>query len=112
MTNPRLLLPLALIASALSKASGIPAALAPLARVRATPPLRGLGRRDRALTVRGAFKVTEQGRGEIAARRIILVDDVFTSGATADACARALKRGGAASVDVLCWARVLSAHED
>jgi ComF family protein len=102
----------ALIAAALSRASGIPAALAPLARMRATPPLRGLGRRDRALTVRGAFRVTEQGRGEIAARRIILVDDVFTSGATADACARALKRGGAASVDVLCWARVLSAHED
>jgi ComF family protein len=102
----------ALIASALSQASGIPAALAPLARVKPTPPLRGLGRRERALTVRGAFKVTEQGRGAIAGRNVILVDDVFTSGATAESCARALKRGGAASVTILCWARVLSSHED
>jgi predicted amidophosphoribosyltransferase len=45
-------------------------------------------------------------------RHLILVDDVFTSGATAGACAKALKRAGAARVDVLCWARVLREEQD
>ena len=97
----------ALIAAALSQRSGIPVALDALRRIKATPPLRGLGRRERALTVRGAFKVAEAGKGAVAGRRVILVDDVFTSGATAGACAGALKRGGAAFVEILCWARVL-----
>jgi predicted amidophosphoribosyltransferase len=51
--------------------------------------------------------VTEAGRKALAGRPVILVDDVFTSGATAGACARTLSRAGAASVDILCWARVV-----
>jgi ComF family protein len=97
----------ALIASALSRSTGLPAGLDLLERTRATPPLKGLGRRERALAVRGAFKVAPQSKGRLAGRRIMLVDDVFTSGATAAACARALKRSGAAFVEVLCWARVV-----
>lgn len=97
----------ALIASALSRRTGLPAGLDLLSRTRATPPLKGLGRRERALAVRGAFRVTPRARDRLAGRQILLVDDVYTSGATAAACARALKRGGAASVDVLCWARVV-----
>jgi ComF family protein len=97
----------ALIASALSRRSGLPAGLDLLSRTRATPPLKGLGRRERALAVRGAFKVPPRGRERLAGRHILLVDDVYTSGATAAACARALKRGGAASVEILCWARVV-----
>ncbi|MGZ8284464.1 MAG: ComF family protein [Allosphingosinicella sp.] len=101
----------ALIASALSRRTGLPAGLDLLSRTRATPPLRGLGRRERALAVRGAFKVPSQARNRLAGRPVLLVDDVYTSGATAAACARALKRSGAASVDVLCWARVVPADD-
>ena len=102
----------ALLASALARRSGVPARLDLLRRKRATPPLRGLGRRERALAVRGAFEIPRDRRVEIEGRRVILVDDVFTSGATADACALTLKRAGAAAVDVLCWARVVSEAQD
>ncbi|HEX8448781.1 MAG TPA: ComF family protein [Allosphingosinicella sp.] len=97
----------ALIASALSRRSGLPVELDLLARTRATPPLRGLGRRERWSAVRGAFEVPPRARGRLDGRPVLLVDDVYTSGATAAACARTLKRSGAASVDVLCWARVV-----
>jgi ComF family protein len=97
----------ALIASALSRRTGLATGLELLVRTRATPPLKGLGRRERALAVRGAFKVPPGATDRLAGRSVLLIDDVYTSGATAAACARALKRGGAASVDVLCWARVV-----
>jgi len=102
----------ALLASALARADGLEFAPDLLRRTRATPPLKGLGRRERALTVRGAFRVTERGKGVLAGRPVILIDDVFTSGATAGACARALKRAGAASVVILCWARVVQEAAD
>ena len=99
----------ALIASALSRRSGLPVGLDLLRRTRATPPLKGLGRRERALAVRGAFAVPPQAKARLAGRHVLLVDDVYTSGATASACARTLKRAGAVSVEVLCWARVVPA---
>ncbi|HEX4738886.1 MAG TPA: ComF family protein [Allosphingosinicella sp.] len=102
----------ALLASALARANGIAFAPDLLRRTRATPPLKGLGRRERALTVRGAFRVTEKGKAALAGRPVILVDDVFTTGATAGACARTLKRAGAASVAILCWARVVRESAD
>jgi ComF family protein len=101
----------ALIASALARRSGLPVGLDLLSRTRATPPLKGLGRRERVLALRGAFKVRPGARSRLEGRRIVLVDDVYTSGATAAACARVLKRGGAASVDILCWARVVRVDE-
>jgi predicted amidophosphoribosyltransferase len=69
--------------------------------------LRGLGRRQRAQALAGAFKVGDKQRRLAEGRSIILVDDVFTSGATASGCARALKRAGAAQVNILAWARVV-----
>ena len=102
----------ALIASALARRTGRAAELDALRRVNATPVLRGLGRRERALAVRGAFRVTEAGKMRIRGRTVVLVDDVHTSGATANACAKALKRGGAERVNLLCWARVVGPSED
>jgi ComF family protein len=97
----------ALIAGALSRASGVPADAELLRRVKATPVLRGLGPRGRVRAVAGAFALASGGRDALTGKTIVLVDDVHTSGATAAACARVLKRGGADKVILLCWARVL-----
>jgi ComF family protein len=98
----------ALIVQALAKRSGLEAELDLIRRVKATPPLRGMGRRERALAVRGAFAMREGARPRIEGRTLILVDDVYTSGATANACARLLKRSGAKAVNIICWARVVA----
>ena len=85
-----------------------------LKRVKATAQQVGLSQNERASNVQGAFRVPPDGKAEVKGRRLVLVDDVLTSGATADACARALLRAGASNVDVLVFARVVerrsSAH--
>ncbi len=95
-----------LIAGAIAATTGIPAINA-LQRVKRTPPLKGLGADARARTLRGAIMLDPVAKDRIAGRTVYLIDDVFTSGATASACARVLKRGGAAKVEVACWARVI-----
>jgi ComF family protein len=97
----------ALIAAALSKASGVPVDAEVLRRMKATPVLRGLGAPGRAKAVAGAFALAGGAKRSLAGKTVVLVDDVHTSGATAAACARVLKRGGADKVILLCWARVL-----
>jgi ComF family protein len=97
----------ALIASALAKRAGIEVRLDLVERVKATPPLRGMNPRERRETLRGAFRVNPRHREAVKGRAVVLVDDVYTSGATANGCARMLKRAGAARVDLLCWARVV-----
>jgi ComF family protein len=81
-----------------------------LQRVRSTQPQVGLSREERRRNVAGAFAVAPGRKAAIAGAKIVLVDDVITTGATADACARCLKRAGAASVDVLALALVAQAH--
>jgi predicted amidophosphoribosyltransferase len=93
----------------IATASRLPVAYAALKRVKATPQQVGLSQIQRSANVQGAFRVTDQGKPEVAGRRLILVDDVLTSGATVDTCARALLRAGAANVDVLVFARVVAA---
>jgi predicted amidophosphoribosyltransferase len=78
-----------------------------LRRVRPTLQQVGLSRADRALNVQGAFKVPLEKKSAVQGRRIVLIDDVLTSGATANACTHALLRARAASVDVLVFARVV-----
>jgi ComF family protein len=79
-----------------------------LKRVRATPQQVGLSKTQRADNVQGAFRVPAEKKPEVAGRRLVLIDDVLTSGATVDTCARALLRAGAAHVDVLVFARVVA----
>jgi ComF family protein len=98
----------AALAQAVSRESGVPVPADLLKRVKATPQQVGLSRTERAANVQGAFKVPPAAKGLVKGRRLVLVDDVITSGATAEACARALLRAGAANVDVLTLARVVS----
>jgi len=98
----------ALLATALAKRTRRGVALDLLRRSRATPSLRGLGRSERARAVRGAFMVRDGDKRFVEGQSFILIDDVYTSGATANACARALKRAGAKHVGILCWARVVA----
>jgi ComF family protein len=96
----------AMLAREIARRTGLRLETGALVRTRATPPQVGLSRREREANVAGAFKVSERSKQQIAGRRVLLVDDVITTGSTVDACARVLKSAGAASVDVLALARV------
>src|SRR5947209_5135918 len=95
------------LARAIERQSGVKVTSEALRRVRPTEQQIGLSRSQRASNVQGAFKVAADRTAEIHGRRIVLIDDVLTSGATVDACARALLRARAAQVDVLVFARVV-----
>ena len=95
------------LARVISRQSRVKLASEALRRIRPTAQQIGLSRPQRATNVQGAFKVAPERSADIAGRRIVLVDDVLTSGATTDACARALLRAKAAQVDVLVFARVV-----
>jgi ComF family protein len=74
-------------------------------RSKPTPPQTGLGKRARRQNIRGAFTVVDPGA--VKGSHILLVDDVYTTGATANEAARVLKRNGAACVDILTVARTM-----
>jgi predicted amidophosphoribosyltransferase len=75
-------------------------------RVKATRSQIGLSRAQRAENVQGAFRVADGA--PVRGLNVVLVDDVLTSGATANAASRALLRAGAKQVDVLVFARVVT----
>ncbi len=77
-----------------------------LSRVRPTKQQVGLGRKERDKNVRGAFRVPKEQVVNIKGRHVVLIDDVYTTGATLEACSRALRRGGAKQIDCLTFARV------
>jgi ComF family protein len=98
----------ALIARAIGRLAGKPVSCLALVRTRATPsqgdmPSAAARRRN----VQGAFRVPRERTGEVREKCVLLIDDVFTTGSTIEACARALKRAGAARVLVLTLARVV-----
>ena len=95
------------LARVISRQTGVKLASEALRRVRATEQQIGLSRSQRASNVQGAFKVATDRTADILGRRVVLIDDVLTSGATTDACARALLRAKASQVDVLVFARVV-----
>lgn len=92
------------LAQNVSRRSGVPFDALSLLRLRSTASQVGLSREERVENVRGAFAVREERRGRIEDRRIVLIDDVVTTGATAAAATRALRLAGATSVDVLALA--------
>jgi ComF family protein len=94
----------AALARAVGALSGKPVETGLVERMRPTRSQVGLSRAERAENLQGAFRSPETA--PLQNRRIVLVDDVLTSGATANAAARALLRGGARAVDVLVFARV------
>ncbi len=96
----------ALLAQALSRRTGLPVVADLLVRRRATPTQGRLSPLARRRNVRGAFAVRPGNARVLAGRRILLIDDVLTTGATAGECARVLLRAGARAVDVLTLARV------
>lgn len=95
------------LASGLSRRSGVPVRVDVLKRVRATPSQGGKSRRARARNVAGAFAVPKRKQRAIAGKRVLLIDDVLTTGATLRGCARILLRAGASEVNVLTLARVV-----
>ncbi len=102
----------ALLAKGLSKATGVPARVTALKRTRRTHAQVGLMQEARQDNVAGAFKVSDGGRNAVRGKRVLLIDDVITTGATCNACAAALLEAGASGVDVLAIALVAHGLED
>jgi ComF family protein len=96
----------AILAREVARLAQLPFEPLALQRIKRTPRQVGLSRQQRRENVAGAFGVAAPGNDMLAGAKIVLVDDVITTGATARACARVLKRAGAARVDVLALAMV------
>ncbi len=97
----------AMLAERIVRSAGLSYLPVGLVRSKPTRQQVGLSMRERRRNVSGAFRVPPEEVAKLKDRRVLLVDDVLTTGATVNACARACRRAGAASVDVLVFARVV-----
>ena len=97
----------AMLAQRLARMHGVSYAPLILLRHKVTETQGGKSRAARRRNVQGAFRVAEKHRPHLRDRRVLLVDDVMTTGATVEGCTRTLLRSGAASVDVITFSRVL-----
>jgi ComF family protein len=95
------------LARSFCRLSGAAFEPAAVQRIRVTRQQVGLDAGERATNVRGAFRVPEEAEILVCGRRVLVIDDVYTTGATVSAVGRALRRAGARAVDVLTFARVL-----
>ena len=95
----------ALVVHELSRRLDLRSEVLGLRRTKRTPPLKGMSPLQRRKAVAGAFRVRD--KEAIAGKTVILIDDILTTGSTAEACARTLKRAGAARVELITWARVV-----
>jgi len=97
----------ALLAREIARLCGQTVQVDALVRKKPTPTLGGLGRAARARALSGVIAINPGRAAQLTGRNVVLVDDVMTSGATSEACVRALKHAGAERVVVACFARVL-----
>jgi ComF family protein len=96
----------ALIGREIARATGLRFEPGLLQRTINTPPLHSLGRAKRRQAVKGAFALSRGAAERISGKTVLLIDDIWTTGATASACARILKKADATRVEILCWTRV------
>ncbi|MCB1651023.1 MAG: ComF family protein [Alphaproteobacteria bacterium] len=99
----------ALIAQGISKETGVPVLIEALRRTRSTPPQGYMNASDRHKNVRRAFEIHPLYASMIKDKTLILIDDVYTTGATVNECTKVLKKAGAKAVHILTLARV--AHD-
>ncbi|KLE35514.1 ComF family protein [Aurantiacibacter luteus] len=96
-----------LLARELAQLTGAKLLVDGLVRPKATPSLGGLGKAARARALEGAIAVNPARAGQLEGAKVLVVDDVLTSGATSNACVETLRRAGAAKVRIACFSRVL-----
>ncbi|MFN3456044.1 MAG: double zinc ribbon domain-containing protein [Novosphingobium sp.] len=102
----------ALLAREVARLTGARLLVDGLVRPKATPSLGGLNRKSRARALSGAIQSNPRCSGQLAGARVLLVDDVMTSGATTDACMVALRKAKVAEVRIACFSRVLDESLD